>query len=725
MRKITLSFFAICFALLANAQAVLPTSWSFTTATLPTFWTESGTAFYTASGFTPPAMKLDNTGDFLQINFNGTPGALTYYIAGNSYAGGTFEIQESDLGVTWSTLRTFNTTTPPPNGTYTLFTDNPAATTRYIRFFYTTKVSGNFGLDEVNIAVGAAGPNQEINVKQGTTTVISSGTVTANSNVATNTPINFTIENLGLANDLNISSAVISGPQASEFVLGAIPSLVDPSGTQPLVVNFTPTANGNRNAILTINSDDADEAVYVINLNGIGGSLSSEPTSQATNLIFSNIKSYRVTTGFTAASPAPTGYLILRKTGSAITGVPTDGTAYQRGDLIGDAQVAYIGMSTSFVPNNIIANTNYFFQVFAFNGAGSNINYLSTSPASGNVTSAGNMVPAGYYSGISTAATSFVSDVHALVNPHQVQFYSNYSNFMIKGFYARDTTLGRKVITCVYSGENKIYTEPFDFTTAGYSREHTFPHSWMPTNPAQALPEYNDYHHLFPTNQNLANAIRSNFPLGEVVTASNTFLAAKFGVDANNDAVYEPKELHKGDAARAMMYESICYTTVSGNNWGFPNPIPATSNQGQNQAVLKQWCVDDAPSNLEIARNDYIDSLQGNRNPFIDNPTWVCFVNFDNVSYLSAGCAAEITEKVSDAMVVFPNPAKDEMNVHIDGTNVQKVELLDALGRVVLTYEANGQVLATFSIKEIAAGAYTLKAYTTFGFGTRSVIIQK
>ena len=41
---------------------------------------------------------------------------------------------------------------------------------------------------------------------------------------------------------------------------------------------------------------------------------------------------------------------------------------------------------------------------------------------------------------------------------------------MIPFFEARDTTLDRRVVTCVYSGENKIYTEPFDFTANGYSR---------------------------------------------------------------------------------------------------------------------------------------------------------------------------------------------------------------------------------------------------------------
>ena len=174
MKKI---IFAVLFALVANvnaiAQATLPTSWSFTTTGLPTGWTQTGTAFYTASGATPPACKFDNTGDMVTIYFASNPGNLTYYIAGNSFAGGTFLVEESVSGTVWTTLHTFTTL---PAGTYTLFTDVPNSASRYIRFNYSNKVSGNVGLDDVNIDAGAAGPAQEINVKQGATTIVNGGT---------------------------------------------------------------------------------------------------------------------------------------------------------------------------------------------------------------------------------------------------------------------------------------------------------------------------------------------------------------------------------------------------------------------------------------------------------------------------------------------------------------------------------------------------------------------
>jgi hypothetical protein len=702
------------------SQAVLPTSWSFTTVTLPTGWTESGTAFYTASGNTPPSMKFDNTGDFLVINFASSPGNLTYYLAGNSFSGGTFTVQESDLGSTWTTLHTH---TAPPAGTYTLFTDVPLATTRFIRFIYTNKVSGNIGLDDVAIAVGAAGPEQEINVKQGATTIISGGTHLMSSPVSTMTPTVFTIENLGTVNTLNLSSATISGTNAADFSVASYPATVAATNTGPLTVNFTPAAAGTRTAVLTIASNDTDEASYIINLNGIGGNLATEPTNQPTNLLFTNIKTYRVTGSFTPATGAD-GYIVLRKKGSAITGAPVDGTVYQRGDIVGDAQVVFSGNFNSFTPNNIVASETYHFAVFAYNGTGTFRNYKTSAPLTSNVSTPATMMPSTFYNGLSTSSSSFVADLHNLVNPHQEQFYSNYGNLMVKGFAARDTTLDRRVVTCVYSGENKIYTEPFDFTANGYSREHTYCHSWMPTNPAQALPEYNDYHHLFPTNQDDVNALRSNYPLGEVVTVQQTYLGAKYGQDANGKTVFEPRDEDKGDAARAMFYETICYTTVSGNLWALPSNISTSIPYGQDQAVLKQWHFQDLPDGWEIARNDYIDSLQSNRNPFVDSIDYVCFINFSNMTYDAIACQASVEEMLNTGFIVYPNPAKGELNLHVDATSISYYEILDIRGRVVMKGDVNNQVLVKLNIANLEAGSYIVKAQTPNGIAQRSIVIQ-
>jgi hypothetical protein len=328
-------------------------------------------------------------------------------------------------------------------------------------------------------------------------------------------PTTFVIQNTGTVGTLNISGVTITGPAAADYSVASFPSTVSPSGSGNMVINFTPSVAGSRIAAINIANDDPTTTTYVINLYGVGGTLASQPTAQPSALTFSGIKSYRYNGSFTAASPAPDGgYLVLRKMGSAITDVPVDGTVYKKGDVIGASKVVYSSMSMNFLPiSDVIANTQYFYAVYAYNGPGTYRNYLTTAPLTGSVTTLGSMQPTTYYNTISTAASTFVTDLHNKINPHSIQFYSDYGPLMVNDFYARDTTANQRVVTCVYSGLNKVYNDPFDWTTDDFSREHTYCQSWQVTvnSPTfQSLPEYNDYHMITPTNQTLVNAVRSN-----------------------------------------------------------------------------------------------------------------------------------------------------------------------------------------------------------------------
>ncbi|MFI5204939.1 MAG: endonuclease [Flavobacteriales bacterium] len=678
MNKLFTTAMVVLLSLTTYAQTTLPTSWSFV-GSPPTGWTTVGTGFYTGSGNTPPAGRFDNTGDYLEIFFSDDPGTVEYYLTGNSFSGGTFTVEESVNGTVWTTLHTF---TNPPAGTYTQYIDVPNINSRYIRFFYTLKVSGNIGVDDINITPAPAGPSQEINVTYTSTSVPTNGTVYFNSPVSTMSQKTFVIENLGTVNTLNITSAIVTGPASADFVVSTTPSTVSAASTANLVIDFTPSVAGTRNATLTIVNDDVNENPYVINLYGVGGSFATEPTAQATSMNFTNVKSYRMTVNYTAAVPAPdAGYLILRKKGSVITDAPTDGVTYTRGDQIGSSKVTMVGPGTSITPNNIIAGTDYHFAVFAYNGAGVYINYAQAAPLTGMSTSAGNMMGS-YYSGVNSTQASFVTNLHNLINPHSHLFYSTYAANNIEEFSSRDTTGGNKVVTCVYSGFNDVYTPPFAFDTM--SREHTLCHSWMATYPCDnpELPEYADHFNLFPTQFLNVNQVRSNYPLGEVVTITSSFMQGKLGLDINSNTVYEPRDQHKGDAARAMFYMLTCYHTVSGNNWYLP--------ANQSQDVLKKWHWEDQPDAWEIARNDFIDSLQGNRNPFVDSVDWVCYIDFYTMVKITNPTLPCIPNAINEmetgvfGIHVFPNPTNGITTAMWKG-NVSTITVYNASGQITQT----------------------------------------
>ena len=100
-------------------------------------------------------LKFDHTGDYLIIQLKDAPGTLSYNIKGNTFSGGTFTIQESADGTQYSNLGTYS-----KDGTQT---HNLSASTRYIKFIYTTKSSGNIGLGTISIteATGGAGGNTD------------------------------------------------------------------------------------------------------------------------------------------------------------------------------------------------------------------------------------------------------------------------------------------------------------------------------------------------------------------------------------------------------------------------------------------------------------------------------------------------------------------------------------------------------------------------------------
>ena len=78
--------------------------------------------------------------------------------------------------------------------------------------------------------------------------------------------------------------------------------------------------------------------------------------------------------------------------------------------------------------------------------------------------------------------------------------------------------------------------------------------------------------------------------------------------------VFEPRDDHKGDTARALLY----FYTV----YGFKGNADK-SNFKVEEPVMATWCKADPVDAYEAKRNDAIYAAQGNRNPYIDRPEWV------------------------------------------------------------------------------------------------------
>ena len=318
-----------------------------------------------------------------------------------------------------------------------------------------------------------------------------------------------------------------------------------------------------------------------------------------------------------------------------------------------------------------------------------------------------------YYEGISVESSTFVSDLQTLIRSDYVKLsYDEYDENMIPGFYAQDNGDGTKSVFCVYSNYEYIYSGTFTWGTM--SREHTWCYSWMPTHGDRSTEEFSDYHHLFPVEQDHANAVRSNHPFGIVVDTISSFGEAVYGYDVNGHKVYEPRDEQKGDAARALFYMALKYNGIDGNDWTFNHlnnvTLPELSEAPQDVDLLISWHQLDPPSDSERARNEYIFNLQHNRNPFIDHPEYVDYIDFNTMT------KKEGTENVEINLFFSEYVEGSSYNKALEIYNNSERSVSFALGNYRIEIFSNGGETATYSITlsgEIQANSVFVIAHSS------------
>ncbi|SFN32264.1 endonuclease [Dokdonella immobilis] len=206
--------------------------------------------------------------------------------------------------------------------------------------------------------------------------------------------------------------------------------------------------------------------------------------------------------------------------------------------------------------------------------------------------------------------------------------------------------------------KNRLYTAISDRAGTGsgvtYNREHTWPNSLgFPSQTGNlGLPNapYTDTHMLYLSDTQW-NADRGNSPYGNCPVAASCgerTTEANFGFGGGsgvypgnsnwvNNNTFETWNHRKGDVARAVMYMAIRYEGGTDPTSGQAEPnLELTDNRSlivgsSNYNVpaymgllsdLLAWHAADPPDAEELARNDVIQTFQGNRNPFIDHPEW-------------------------------------------------------------------------------------------------------
>jgi len=162
-----------------------------------------------------------------------------------------------------------------------------------------------------------------------------------------------------------------------------------------------------------------------------------------------------------------------------------------------------------------------------------------------------------------------------------------------------------------------------------FNREHSLPKSWWWHSDSDIQPMYSDIVHVIPTNCSV-NSIRGAYPYGEVdQPLQTTENGSKYGYSSYSGysgLSFEPIDTYKGDLARNYFYMAVCYGDVNFTRFSDGGGAVFTYNNNQcdfteyGKNLFMDWHRNDYVGEKERVRNDGVQSVQGNRNPFIDLP---------------------------------------------------------------------------------------------------------
>ena len=164
-----------------------------------------------------------------------------------------------------------------------------------------------------------------------------------------------------------------------------------------------------------------------------------------------------------------------------------------------------------------------------------------------------------------------------------------------------------------------------------YNREHVLPKSWWGGSTSE--PMYTDLHHVYSVDA-MANDKRSAWIYDEVKSTSwSNNLGSKLGTSANwsGETAFEPVDEYKGDVARVYFYMLTCYMNKDFTQGGKGYRYFSYSNgvcdfQSKSLALMLKWHRQDPVSDKEITRNAKVADLQGNANPFVEQPALVEYI---------------------------------------------------------------------------------------------------
>lgn len=205
-------------------------------------------------------------------------------------------------------------------------------------------------------------------------------------------------------------------------------------------------------------------------------------------------------------------------------------------------------------------------------------------------------------------------------------------------------------VDILYKSDNLDFSSSWNGSSMQTDREHILPKSYGfnkidgDSSSYQKIYAGCDIHNLRIGEHNANSTGHSNKLFDELDKSSSSTTLDKDGNISSyyNDSYFMPLDEDKGEIARAILYMGVRYSTyLEEDTLGYPSPaISLGSNltyKGESTSspsdtkddpaiygeldTLLKWNEEDPVSENEMVRNNLVEHLQGNRNPFVDYPT--------------------------------------------------------------------------------------------------------
>lgn len=162
---------------------------------------------------------------------------------------------------------------------------------------------------------------------------------------------------------------------------------------------------------------------------------------------------------------------------------------------------------------------------------------------------------------------------------------------------------GKKCVNSVYSNHVACFFGD-DTSKVPFNVEHTWPQSKLKIDMSRFGEKRSDLFHLYPSEPKI-NGARGNMPFRDCNDGSSKRTDR---VSAQCAGGFQPPAVYRGMIARGMFYMAVTYNM---------------NIDAKEESVLRKWNREFPVTAAERERDNRINNLQGNHNPFIAHPEWI------------------------------------------------------------------------------------------------------